>query len=302
VAADVRPTMGGSRPPNPRPRVAVCLAAVYLIWGSTYLAIRHVVTALPPLLSAGARYVAAGSALYAFLRLRGAPAPSRRQWIHTVPAGALLFLVGNGFVSLAEQHVSSGLAAVACAATPLFACLMALGFGERPSRREWAGLALGFAGVVLLAAGDLRAASSSGLLLLFAPAGWALGSVLSRRLSLPPGTMAAASQMIAGGLVTLAAALVHGERLPAAIPAPAALAFAYLAVFGSIVGFSAFTYLLRHTTTPLAMSYAYVNPVIAVLLGAALGGEHPSAGLYAPGALVVLGVAVVAWGKAPRRA
>src|SRR5262249_1766148 len=103
-------------------------------------------------------------------------------------------------------------------------------------------------------------------------------------------------------LVTLAAALAHGERLPPAIPAPAALALAYLAVFGSIVAFSAFTYLLRHTTTALAMSYAYVNPVIAVLLGAALGGQRPSAGLYAPGALVVLGVAVVAWGKAPRRA
>ncbi len=288
-------------PPGDRARVAVCLAAVYLIWGSTYLAISHVVEALPALLSAAARYLAAGSVLYGFLRARGAPAPSRRQWIHAIPVGGFLFLVGNGFVSLAEQHVSSGLAAVACAATPLFACVMALGLGERPSRIEWAGMATGFAGVILLAAGDLRAASASGALLLLAPVGWALGSVLSRRLALPAGTMAAATQMVTGGLVTLAAALAHDDRVPALIPGRAALALGYLAVVGSIVGFSAFTYLLRHTTTALAMSYAYVNPVIAVLLGAAFRGERPGVGMLAPGALVVLGVGVLAVGRAPRR-
>jgi drug/metabolite transporter (DMT)-like permease len=208
-----------------------------------------------------------------------------------------MFLVGNGFVALAEQRVSSGLAAVACAATPLFACALSLPFGERPSRREWTGVVLGFAGVVLLALGDLRAAAAPGALLLLAPVGWALGSVLARRLALPPGAMAAATQMLGGSALTFAVAVLRGERLPASIPAHAALALAYLVVFGSIVAFSAYTYLLRHTTTALATSYAYVNPVLAVLLGAAIDGEQPDVGMLGPGVLVVLGVAIVALGR-----
>jgi drug/metabolite transporter (DMT)-like permease len=288
--------------PRLQPPVIVALGAVYLIWGSTYLVLRHVVEALPAFLACAVRYSTAGMILYAFLRARGAAAPSRRQWMVSLPTGGLMFLVGNGFVGLAEQHVSSGLAAVACAATPLFACALSLPFGERPSRLEWMGVALGFAGVVLLGLGDLRAAAAPGVLLLLAPVGWAFGSVLSRRLSLPAGAMAAAAQMLGGGLVTFPAAALHRERLPAAVPAHAVLALAYLVIFGSIVGFSAYSYLLRHTTTALATSYAYVNPVLAVLLGAALGGERLGVGMLAPGALVVLGVVIVALGRsAPGR-
>lgn len=282
-------------------RVALSLGAVYLIWGSTYLVLRQVVEVLPALLSAALRYLVAGGALYAFVRRRGAAAPTGRQWLVSLPVGGLMFLVGNGFVSLAEQHVSSGLAAVACAAMPLFACLMALPLGERPSRVEWVGVALGFAGVVLLALGDLRAAAAPGVLLLMAPAGWALGSVLSRRVSLPAGAMAAAVQMIGGGFLTLVVALTRGERLPTSVPGHALLGLVYLVVAGSIVGFSAYTYLLRHTTTALATSYAYVNPVIAVLLGAVFGGERPGVGLIAPGALVVGGVLLLGVGAALRQ-
>jgi drug/metabolite transporter (DMT)-like permease len=286
---------------RPGSRVAVALGAIYLIWGSTFLVLRHVVESLPALFSASIRYLAAGALLYLFVRARGAAAPSRRQWLLSLPIGGLMFLVGNGFVALAVERVPSGLAAVACAAVPLFTCVLSLPFGERPSRLEWAGVAVGFAGVVLLALGDLRAASASGTLLLISPAGWALGSVLSRRLALPAGAMAAATQMLGGGVLTLAAAAARGEHLPAAVPGHAALALLYLVLFGSIVGFSAYTYLLRHTTTALATSYAYVNPVIAVLLGAALGGERPGVGMLAPGALVVLGVVILAVGRsAPR--
>ena len=287
--------------PSQRSRVVVALVAVYLIWGSTYLVLRHVVEALPALLSAAFRYLVAGSILYVVLRARGAPAPTRRQWLVSIPTGGLMFLVGNGFVAMAEQHVASGLAAVACAAMPLFACAISVPFGERPSRLEWIGVALGFGGVVLLALGDLRAASAPGALLLFAPIGWALGSVLSRRLSLPAGTMSAATQMIGGAVVTFAAGALRGERLPASVPANAVYALVYLVVAGSIAGFSAYTYLLRHTTTALATSYAYVNPVIAVLLGAAIDGERPGAGMLAPGALVLAGVAILALGR-PRPA
>jgi len=278
-------------------RVVVALGALYVIWGSTYLVLRRVVSVLPAFLTASCRYLVAGGALYAVLRARGIPSPTRRQWLYSVPTGGLLFLVGNGFVALAEERVSSGLAAVACAATPLFACALSLPFGERPSRLEWAGLGLGFGGVVLLALGDLRAASGAGALLLLAPLGWALGSVLGRRLPLPPGSMSAASQMIAGGVVTLGAAAARGEHFPATIPGQAIVALLYLVVCGSIIGFTAYTYLLRHTTTALATSYAYVNPVLAVLLGAVVGGERLGASLIAPGALVVLGVGVVAVGR-----
>ena len=284
--------------PSPRSRVVLALGAVYLIWGSTYLVLRYVVEVLPAFFTASLRYLVAGAALYAILRARGVAAPTRRQWLLSIPVGGLMFLVGNGFVAVAEERVSSGLAAVACAATPLFACVLSLPFGERPSRLEWAGVALGFGGVVLLALGDLSAASGSGALLLLAPVGWSLGSVLSRRLSLPAGSMSAATQMLGGGVLTFAAAVVRGEHLPTALPGRAVLALFYLIAFGSIVAFSAYTYLLRHTTTALATSSSYVNPVLAVLLGAVLGGERPSAGLLAPGALVVLGVAIVALGRA----
>ncbi len=273
------------------------MVAVYLIWGSTYLVLRHVVEALPALFSAAARYLVAGALLYSVLRARGAPAPTARQWLFSVPTGGLMFLVGNGFVAIAEQKVSSGLAAVACAAMPLFACALSVPFGERPSRLEWTGVLLGFGGVVLLALGDLRAAAAPGALLLFAPIGWALGSVLSRRLPLPPGIMGAATQMIGGAAVTFVAATLRGEVLPSALPAEAALALVYLVVFGSMVGFSAYTYLLRHTTTAIATSYAYVNPVIAVLLGALLDRERPGPGMLGPGAIVVLGVAILALGR-----
>lgn len=278
------------------PLVLACLAAVYLIWSSTYLAIRYAVEALPPLLSAGARYCVAGGILYAFLRARGVPAPTRRQWLYALPIGALMFLVGNGLVMIAEQRVSSGLAAVACASTPVFVCGAAHFFGDRTSRREWAGVAVGFAGIVLLTAGELRAARADGALLLFAPIGWALGTVLSRHLPLPRGPMAAAMQLFAGGVLEAVVAVAIGEHVPSAIPVRGAIAIAYLVVFGSIIGFSAYNHLIQTTRTAIATSYAYVNPVLAVVLGAVVGGERPGAGLILPGALVVAGVAVMATG------
>jgi drug/metabolite transporter (DMT)-like permease len=278
--------------------VVISLVAVYLIWGSTYLVLRHVVAVVPALLSSASRYFVAGLVLLAVLRARGAPAPTARQWLLSIPTGGLMFLVGNGFVAIAEQEVSSGLAAVACAAMPLFACAISLPFGERPTRFEWLGVVLGFLGVILLAMGDLRAARAPGALLLLAPLGWALGSVLSRRL-LPGGITLAATQMIGGAAVTFVAAALRGETVPTSLPAGAALALAYLIVFGSMLAFTAYTYLLRHTTTALATSYAYVNPVIAVVLAAIVDRERPRAEMLGAGALVVLGVAILLVGGRP---
>jgi drug/metabolite transporter (DMT)-like permease len=292
-------------PPAPRsaalpPLVLASLAVVYVVWSSTYLALRYAVEVLPPLLAAGARYLAAGAALLVILRARGAPLPSRGEWARSIPVGALMFLVGNGFIALAEQRVASGLAAVAASAVPLFACAISQLFGERPTPREWVGVAIGFVGVVCLALGDLRAAPVEAALLLLAPAGWALGTVLARRVALPRGSMSAATLMIGGGLATLAAAIARGERLPPSLPLRGALAVAYLMVFGSILAFSAYNYLLQHTSTALATSYAYVNPVLALLLGALVGGERPGPGLLAAAALVVTGVVVMASGRRAR--
>jgi drug/metabolite transporter (DMT)-like permease len=277
--------------------VVASLIAVYLVWSSTYLALRYVVVALPALLSAGARYLLAGGVLYGAGRLRGHAAPTARQWLLAIAPGTLLFLCGNGFVAIAEVHVASGLAAVACAAMPLLLAVFGVATGERPSRREWIGLTLGFGGVVLLGAGDLRAAHLFGLILFFAPVGWALGSLLSRRFARRMGPMGAAMQMIAGGIASLAVGALRGETLPTSVPLSAALAFVYLVVFGSIVAFSAYNYLLGATRPSIATSYAYVNPILAVVLGIVVAGERPGPTTLAAAALVVFGVAVLATGR-----
>lgn len=277
--------------------VVASLGAVYIVWSSTYLALRYVVDAMPPLLSSGARYLLAGVLLHGFLRLRGSEAPSAKQWLAGVVPGALLFLCGNGFVALAERDVASGLAAVACAGMPLIlAVLGALG-GDKPRTREWVGLGLGFTGVFLLGAGNLGGSTLSSVLLMLAPLGWALGSLLTKRLPMARGIMGASTQMIAGGVVCLFVGALRGESIPSAVPTSAVLAFGYLVVFGSLVAFSAYSYLLGATRPAVATSYAYVNPVLAVGLGVALGGERPGPSALAATLLVALGVAVLATGK-----
>lgn len=281
-----------SRPGGRWPLVAA-LAAVYTIWSSTYLALRVVVAHLPPFLTAGGRYVMAGAMLATLLRALGTPLPSRRAWLGALPVGALLFVVGNGFVASAEKTASSGAAALACALTPLWGSVFGHLFGQRVQRREWVGVALGMAGVGLLAASDARGTPGAMVLLVLAPIGWAFGSVLSRRLPQAEGMMAAAAQMITGGALMLLVGAGLGERLPDSAPASAWGAFAYLVVFGSLVGFSAYSYLLRTARPAVAMSYAYVNPAIAVLLGAALASETLGALTLGSMLLVVAGVAVL---------
>lgn len=273
--------------------VIASLVAVYLIWSSTYLALRYVVEALPPLLASGLRYAFAGIILFGIARLSGTRLPTRLEWRAALPVGALLCVVGNGFVAMAEREVSSGLAAMACAAMPIFACLFEAVLGARPSRQEWLGVALGFAGVAVLGVGDLRARPFAAVLLCIAPIGWALGSVWMRRLPRAPGAMAAATQLLCGGLVNTALALSLGERWPMVTPTRAVLAWVYLVLFGSVVTFRAYNYLLLHTRTSVATSYAYVNPVLALALGVLVGGEHIGGSVIIAGVLVVSGVALV---------
>ena len=273
---------------------------MYLIWSATYLALRFVVLALPPMLMVAVRFIIAGSVLTLVLRLRGQPWPSGRQLLAALPGGALLFVVGNGLVALAEREVSSGVAALVCATMPLCAACINFFSGRRPHGREWLGLLLGFGGVVILCLGqDLQGAPGSMALLLLAPIGWAVGSTWARRLPLPPGIMGGAAQMLMGGVMAGFVALARNEQFPAQWPLVALGSLGFLIVFGSLVAFSAYTYLLNHTRPAVAMSYAYVNPGLAVILGTLLGGEPLRREVLGASVFIVAGVFLLAL---PRRA
>lgn len=260
---------------RPSRTTLLALLTVYVIWSSTYFAIRVVVADLPPLLAGGARYLVAGLALLAIARAQGHVVPRLEAWGRASVVGVLLFVVGNGFVSIAARSLGSGVIAVVCGMMPLWGAVLGPLFGVPASRREWAGLVLGFLGVgVLATGGELRAAPAATALLLLAPAGWAVGSLLVRRWDVGKGVMGAATQTITGGVTMILLALALGERMPeAAVPLSTLGAMAYLVVFGSLAGFAAYHHLLVHARPALAMSYAYVNPVLAVILGAVLGGE-----------------------------
>ena len=278
-----------------RARVMFALAALYLIWGSTFLGIRIALEGLPPLLIAGPRYALAGGALYLFARLRGLPHPTRAEWKSSFVVGVLL-VSGNACVVVAEQWVSSGVAAVTLASIPLWVALVAGLFGKWPTGSEWVGLAIGLAGVaVLQTGGDLRASPLGALWLVLSCATWALGSVLGSRLALPRGLMSSASQMLVGGLVVLAGALLHGERVSALPPARSMAALLYLAFFGSVIAYTAYQFLLKTVRPTLAASYSYVNPMVALALGAAFYGEKVAPRAVGALGLILGGVALLAW-------
>ncbi len=280
-------------------RVALALAALYLIWGSTYLAIRFALEGgFPPFLLGGVRFLIAGGLMYAVLRWRGMPAPTRPQWRNATVMGVLLLVLGNGMVNLAEQTVSSGMTAVAVASAPLWMGVFAAMRGDRPTRMEWLGLGIGFLGVLWLNAGSSLAASPVGLVaLLVASIAWSYGSIWSRGRDLPSPFMAAAAQMLCGGVAMCVLGVAVGERF-VAMPTPGGLAaFAYLIVFGSIVGFSAYIWLLHHVRPALAGSYAYVNPAIAVGLGAWLAQERFRASELLAMGVILLGVVAITFAR-----
>jgi len=253
--------------------VLLSLLAVYTIWGSTYLAIRLALVSLPPFFLMGTRFIAAGVSLFAFLRLRGAPNPTRREWLSSAVIGALMLGGGMGGVAFAEQWVSSSLAAALVATAPLWVAIMSSGLGQRPTRLEWIGIIIGFGGVILLnLEGDLRANPLGAAAMMLAPICWALGSVLSRRLSLPAGPIGTAAEMLMGGLVLMVMSQGRGEQVASVTPG-AFWAWFYLVTFGSLIAFSAYMHLIRTVRPALATSYAYVNPIVALLLGVALAGE-----------------------------
>lgn len=256
--------------------LVACFFALYVIWGSTYFAIRIGVESWPPLIMAGTRFIVAGAILFGWMRWRGMPMPTLKEWRGAGMIGVLLLSGGNGGVTLAEHSgVSSGVAALSIATVPLFTLLIGLFFGNRNTRLEWAGILLGLIGIGLLNLGsNLQASPTGAALVLAAAASWAFGSIWSRRVTMPQGLMASAVQMLAGGAVMLLGGLLSGERMTHPPTVGGWLAVGYLVVFGSIIAFSAYGYLLKHVRPAAATSYAYVNPAVAVLLGIVFLDEH----------------------------
>jgi drug/metabolite transporter (DMT)-like permease len=272
-----------------------CLAAVYVIWGSTYLAARVAMTDLPPLAMASMRCIAAGAAMLGVARYLGAALPSARDWLRAAPAGMLLFVGGNGFVALAETRVSSGGAAVVCALVPLWVAVLGTITGKRPTAREWLALVVGFTGVVVL----MRSPSLAGepwhiALLACAPLAWAGGSILATRTRTTvrhAALVVAAIQLITGGVGLALASAAFGEHIPAHVEANSWFALAYLIVFGSLIAFTAYSWLIANVRPAVATSYAYVNPVVAVLLGAAF--RHEPIGVSTVIANLMVAIALV---------
>jgi drug/metabolite transporter (DMT)-like permease len=300
---------GGRHTPKPmatrshtRMQVALGFAAIYLIWGSTYLGIRYAVETIPPLLMMGIRHSVAGVCVYGWARMRGTPAPARRQWLFAAIAGGLLFLGSHGTLAWAEQKVPSGLAALLCATLPLWTVLLAAvdGTERRLGTRAWAGIVLGFAGVALLIGPGAWQGQLQWLATATVPFGallWALGTSYTRRVNLPSSKiLSAAMQMISGGILLLITGWVAGEsqQVHAATITPRSVAaLAYLIVFGSIIAFTVYTWLVTVSSPSMLSTYAYVNPVVAVFIGWALAGEAIGWRTIAAAAIILAGVALV---------
>jgi drug/metabolite transporter (DMT)-like permease len=277
--------------------IAVSLLALYLIWGSTYLGIRIAIESIPPLLMMGIRFTVAGGILYLFLRMRGVPNPSRSQWLGSTAVGILLIGGGMGGVATAEQWVPSSVAAVCIATAPLWISLFAGLWGRWPVRFEWIGLGLGFVGVVLLNLGSgLWSSPFGAIILLISPICWAFGSAWSHHLEIPSGLMASAAQMLIGGIFVAIMGLIVGQRITSMPSVPSLLALLYMIIFGSLIAFSTYVYVLGHVRPALATSYAYVNPVVAVCLGVALAGERVTVLTIVAMIVILIGVALISLG------
>lgn len=288
---------------NPdRLKIILAFFLIYVIWGSTYLAIRVGIESMPPLMMAGTRFLIAGMILYCFMRFRGAERPRLVHWLSAGFIGVLLLVVGNGVVVCAEKTVPSGLTSLILAIVPIYVALInwLRPRGTTPGARTILGLITGIAGMVLLigpaalvGAHGPSLAAGTGILFL-SSLSWAAGSVISQSLRLPKSPfLGTAMQMLVGGAVLSIISLITGEFThfqAAALTARSLWALAYLIVFGSLVGFTAYIWLLHKVRPERVATYAYVNPVIAVFLGWALGGEAVSTGTLVSACIIVFAV------------
>ena len=302
-----------SQPSNSRLTILIVLAfaAIYIIWGTTYLGIRIAVETIPPFFLAGIRFLFSGALLFLVLRLRGAALPRRIHWRSAVIVGGLLLVGGNGFVTWSEQQVESSTAALVVATVPLWIALFdwLIFKGERPGKRVALGLLLGLLGIVLLIGpGQILGTASfdltSLLILLLAPILWSFGSLYSRQANLPENTfMATAMEMLAGGVLLLLAALLTGEMTninPAEFSNRSLVALVYLTIFGSIIAFTAYIWLLKYVPATKVATYTYVNPVFAVFLGWLILNETITATTIAATIIIILAVIIITTTRSTR--
>ncbi len=285
-------------------KIGLALAGVYFIWGSTYLGIRIAIDTLPPLLMAGVRFLIGGGVLLLWAWARGADRPTAKLWKVSAISGILMLLGGNGAVVWAEQSVPSGLVALLVATVPLWIVLQdwASGRGGAPGTRTTFGILWGFAGVALLVTGSEIGMAGpqdlfGGILVLFGAGCWSAGSLVARYGARPASpALGNGMQMVAGGGALLLVGLLLGEPAafdPTGVSTASVLAFSYLVVFGSLVAFSSYIWLLRNTTPAVASTYAYVNPGVALLLGWALAGEPLSARTGFAAFVILSGVVII---------
>ena len=301
----------------PRWQLLGAFLIIYVVWGSTYLAIKWGVQTIPPFFMGAVRFLIAGSALYAFKRWRGAAKPTRAEWRDSAIVGTLLLFVGNGAVSWASQRVNSGLTSVLVATVPLWLVLCEAYQGKRPRVMQVVGVLIGLVGVGLLVLpAASSAASASGRTAAVDPIGaavlalgslsWTVGSLYSRTAhQAKPAALAISMQMLTGGTLLSVLALVMGEwsRVhPSTVSLTSLLSLLYLITFGSLIGFSTYMWLLKVASPAAVGTYAYVNPLVAVLLGVALGGERLPRMAWVAMTVIVGGVALVSLVDARRKA
>jgi drug/metabolite transporter (DMT)-like permease len=299
--------------PETRParwKILLAYAIIYFVWGSTFLAIRVGVSEVPPFLLAAMRFVAAGFALFVWTLARGEKPPSARQWLSSIALATLIFLLDYGLLFWSEQRVPSGIAAVMLATIPVFMALseILLLRTQRLTPRLSVALLSGLAGVAILMGRSVQLGGApvdraGALALIVAALSWSVASALSRKLPLPPSkAMNSGAQMLAGGILLSCASAALGEFRnfhAGAVSLKAWLALAYLVVAGSIVGYTAYVWLLHHESPTRVGTYAYVNPVVAVLLGYFFGGETPGPRTILGAALILIGVVVITTTPAP---
>ena len=283
----------------PRPSgwlIAGCLLVVYVIWGTTYFAIKVGIEGTPPFFLIGSRFLVAGGLLMAWQALRGRPMPTFRQWRGAALLGFLMLVVGNGGVAVAEHWVSSGATVALISVMPLATALWSGAFGQWPRRMEWGAIALGGVGAAVMLMGrDLQGSMVGTLVILLGTACWSLGTVLTRRVDIPQGPTGFGAEMLAAGVLALTLSAVLGEHWTLPHSPRVWWAWTYLVVFGSLIAFSAYRFVVERVSPTLAATYAYVNPPVALFVGWWLGKESFSSNTLLGLPIVLCAVGLHAW-------
>lgn len=274
----------------------MCLLIVYIVWGTTYFAIKVAIVGFAPFFLVATRFIVAGALLLGWQLLRRKPLPTAKQWGGAAVMGLLLLVIGNGLVSVAEHWVSSGATVALISVMPLATALWSGAFGNWPRRAEWIAIAVGGVGAAIMLLGrDLQGSILGTLLILFATASWSFGTVLSRKLDIPHGPTGFGAEMLSAGLIGLIVSAAIGEHWTIPHAPHVWWAWGYLVVFGSVIAFSAYRFVVERVSASLAATYAYVNPPVALLVGWGLGSETFSANVLVGLPIVLGSVALHAW-------